>query len=59
MKEPSTTRRAAVLLDALLSLSAPINKTSCRSRTVEWTIEKVMQIDGRPCLGSHTPIATG
>ncbi len=58
VKEPSTTRQAAVLLNVLLSLSSPINIASRRSRTVERTIEMVMRIDGRPCLGPRTPIAT-
>ncbi len=56
LKEPSTWQ-AAVLLKTLLSLSTHINIFSRRSRSVERTIAMVMGIDGRPCLGSRTPIA--
>ncbi len=58
VKEPSTTRQAAVLLVVLLSLSTPISIVSRRSRSVERTIEMMMQIEGCPCLGARTPKAT-
>ncbi len=58
VKKPSTTRQAAVLLVILLSLNALISIISRRSRSVERTIEMVIRIKGRPCLGPRTPMAT-